>query len=87
MWHSQATTSVLWQRTIQSTLPCAKETQFIHSIEELTVHTGNLLVRPTMAEVSQSPASHRDGPGSIPCQVMWDLWWTEWYWGAFSTST
>jgi hypothetical protein len=26
-------------------------------------------------------ASHRGGSGSIPGQVMWDLWWTKWHWG------
>jgi hypothetical protein len=31
-----------------------------------------------------SPASHRGGLGSSPGQVMWDLWWTKWYWGRFS---
>jgi hypothetical protein len=25
--------------------------------------------------------SHCGGPGSIPEQSMWDLWWTEWQWG------
>jgi hypothetical protein len=32
-------------------------------------------------------ASHRGGQGSIPGQVMWDLWWTKWHWGRFSPST
>jgi hypothetical protein len=32
-------------------------------------------------------ASHRGGPGSIPGQVMWDLWWTKWHWGRFSPNT
>jgi hypothetical protein len=32
-------------------------------------------------------ASHRGDPGSIPGQVMWDLWWTKWHWGKFSPST
>jgi hypothetical protein len=27
--------------------------------------------------------SHCDGPGSIPGQVMWDLWWTKWHCGRF----
>jgi hypothetical protein len=31
----------------------------------------------------QSPASHRGGPGSIPGQSMWDLWWTKWHWDRF----
>jgi hypothetical protein len=30
-----------------------------------------------------SPASHRGGPGSIPGQSMWDLWWTKWHWDMF----
>jgi hypothetical protein len=25
-------------------------------------------------------ASHRGGPGSIPGQSIWDLWWTKWHW-------
>jgi hypothetical protein len=32
-------------------------------------------------------ASHRGGPGSIPGQSMWDLWWTKWQWDSFSPST
>jgi hypothetical protein len=31
----------------------------------------------------QSPASHCGGPGSIPGQSMWDLWWTKWQWDRF----
>jgi hypothetical protein len=31
--------------------------------------------------------SRRGGPGSIPGQVMWDLWWKEWHWVRFSPST
>jgi hypothetical protein len=27
----------------------------------------------------KTPASHRGGPGSIPGQSMWDLWWTKWH--------
>jgi hypothetical protein len=27
-----------------------------------------------------SPASHRGGPGPLPRQFMWDLWWTKWHW-------
>jgi hypothetical protein len=27
--------------------------------------------------------SHRGGPGSIPGQSMWDLWWTKWHWDRF----
>jgi hypothetical protein len=23
------------------------------------------------------------GPGSIPGQSMWDLWWTKWHWDRF----
>ena len=30
------------------------------------------------------PASHRRGPGSIPGQSIWDLWWTKWHWDRFS---
>jgi hypothetical protein len=34
-----------------------------------------------------SPASHRGGPGPSPGQIMWDLWWTKWFWGTFSPIT
>jgi hypothetical protein len=27
--------------------------------------------------------SHRGGPGSIPGQSMWGLWWTKWHWDRF----
>jgi hypothetical protein len=36
-----------------------------------------------MAEAVQPPASHREGPDSIPAQFMWDLWWTKWHWDRF----
>jgi hypothetical protein len=26
-------------------------------------------------------------PVPIPSQFMWDLWWTNWHWGGFPTST
>jgi hypothetical protein len=32
-------------------------------------------------------ASHRNGPGSRPGQVMWDLWWTKQHWARLSPST
>jgi hypothetical protein len=32
-------------------------------------------------------AVSRCGPGSISGQIMWDLWWTNWYGGRFSPST
>jgi hypothetical protein len=25
-------------------------------------------------------------PGSIPVQIIWDVWWTRWHWGEFSQS-
>jgi hypothetical protein len=28
---------------------------------------------------------HSLGPGSIPRQSMWKLWWTKWHWGGFSS--
>jgi hypothetical protein len=34
-----------------------------------------------------SPASHCGCPGSIPSQIMWDLWWAKWHWGRFAPST
>jgi hypothetical protein len=33
------------------------------------------------------PASHRGSPGSIPSQIVCDLWWTKWQWDRFSMST
>jgi hypothetical protein len=30
-----------------------------------------------------SSASHLGGPGTIPGQLMWDLWWTKWHWDRF----
>jgi hypothetical protein len=32
-------------------------------------------------------ASYGGGLGSIPGQAMWNLWWTKWPWGGFSSST
>jgi hypothetical protein len=32
-------------------------------------------------------ASHGGDPGTIPSQVMRDLWWTKWYWARFSPNT
>jgi hypothetical protein len=29
------------------------------------------------------PTSHRGGPGSMPGQSMWDLWWANWHWERF----
>jgi len=26
---------------------------------------------------------HCGGPGSIPCQSMWNVWWTKWHWDGF----
>jgi hypothetical protein len=34
-----------------------------------------------------SLASHRRGPGSIPGQPVWDLWWPKWHWDTFSSRT
>jgi hypothetical protein len=45
---------------------------------------GLLQGRPCHSSGCLSPASHHDGLGSIPGQVMWDLWWTKWHWGSFS---
>jgi hypothetical protein len=33
---------------------------------------------------AMSQAISHGGSGSIPCQVMWDLWWTEWHWCEFA---
>jgi hypothetical protein len=42
-----------------------------------------VLGRPCNGSDGYSPASHRGGPGSIPGQSMWDLWWTKWHWDRF----
>jgi hypothetical protein len=39
------------------------------------------------SERKNNPVSHRVGPGSIPRQLIWDLWWTKWRSGRFSPST
>lgn len=31
----------------------------------------------------QSLVSHHRGPGSIPVQSMWGVWWTQWQWYMF----
>jgi hypothetical protein len=41
--------------------------------------------RPCHSSGGQSPTSNRGGPGSIPGQVMCDLWWKKWRWGRFSS--
>jgi hypothetical protein len=33
------------------------------------------------------PAFCRGSSCSMPCQVVWDLWWTKWHWGGFSPSS
>jgi hypothetical protein len=47
----------------------------------------SLIKRPCHSSHGQSPAFHPGGLGSSPGQVIWDLWWTKWYWGRFSPST
>jgi hypothetical protein len=32
------------------------------------------------------PVCHSGDPGSIPGQVMWDLWWTKWHLDRFTQS-
>jgi hypothetical protein len=32
-------------------------------------------------------AFHPGGPGSSPCQVLWNLFWTKWHWVRLSPST
>jgi hypothetical protein len=44
-------------------------------------------IRPCRSSRGQSLASHRSGPDSIPCRVLWDLWWAKWHRGRFSPST
>jgi hypothetical protein len=39
--------------------------------------------RPCHGSGGYSPAFHRGGPGSIPAQSMWDLWWTKSHWDRF----
>jgi hypothetical protein len=43
--------------------------------------------RPCHSSRGYSPTSYRGGPGLIPGQVMWDLWWIERHWDRFSAST
>jgi hypothetical protein len=42
-----------------------------------------ILQRPCQGSGSYLPASHRGGPGSRPCQSMWDLWWEKLHWDRF----
>jgi hypothetical protein len=51
-------------------------------IKQINICTAMPLLR-RLAALS----SHRGGLGSIPSQVIWDLWWTKWHWGGFSPST
>jgi hypothetical protein len=43
--------------------------------------------RPSHISGGYSLTSHGGGPDSSPGLVMWDLWWTEWLFGTFSSST
>jgi hypothetical protein len=47
----------------------------------------NLDFRSCRSSGGYLPNSHRGCPGSIPRQVMWDLWWTQQHWSRFSLST
>jgi hypothetical protein len=42
--------------------------------------------KPCHGSGGKPPAFHRGGPGSIPSQPMWDLWWTKWHWDRFFLS-
>jgi hypothetical protein len=42
--------------------------------------------RRAVAVIESSSASPHVDPGSSPGQVMWDLWWTDWYWVSSSQS-
>ena len=33
--------------------------------------------------MAQAVTRRPGGPGSIPSQSMWDLWWTKWHWDRF----
>jgi len=55
-------------------------TTSLHSIKWLVFMTETECVycQSCHGSGSQSPASHRSGPGSIPGQSMWDSWWKNW---------
>jgi len=36
---------------------------------------------------SQSPTCHHGGLHSLPGQSMWDIWWTEWHWDMFLSTS
>jgi hypothetical protein len=46
----------------------------------------NLWLGRAIAQAVSRWLPHRGGPGSNPGLVMWDLWWTKWWWGRFSGS-
>jgi hypothetical protein len=39
----------------------------------------SVVVGPCHGSGGYPPTSHRGGPGSIPCQSMWELWSTKWH--------
>jgi hypothetical protein len=43
--------------------------------------------RPCLSSGGQLLSSHHCGPGTRRAQVMWDLWWTQQYWGRLPPST
>ena len=43
------------------------------------MHVIHLILGHAMAQA----CSYHRGPGSIPGQSMWDLWWTEFHWDRF----
>ena len=77
----------LWTR-----LHCRGNTQFLpkHFKVRLALRISNTISQlqpfrhschgPCCDTDSLSSASHREGPGSIPDQSMWDMWWTKRHW-------
>jgi len=40
-----------------------------------------------MLHIHSSVWSQIRGPGSIPDQSLWDLWWDKWHWDRFYSNT
>jgi hypothetical protein len=57
------------------------------SVRQVALYSVNINVRPCAVKPLLGRAKAPAAPGSIPGQVMWDLWWTKWHCGRFSPST
>jgi hypothetical protein len=58
-----------------------------HRHQWIWIHLNLLYVHIRPCLSGYSPVSHSGGLGSIPVQVIWDLWWTKWHYGRFPPST